>query len=56
MSTARFNDKAQLPGYSGFLANDAVVTGDSGSYSATEHKVGILYKSSRTPSRARRAR
>lgn len=47
VSTTQFNSlKSQLPGYSGFLANDAAVTGGSGSYSATEQKVGILYKSS----------
>ncbi|XYH96259.1 lamin tail domain-containing protein [Sorangium sp. So ce1128] len=46
VSTTQFNSlKSQLPGYSGFLANDAAVTGGSGSYSATEQKVGILYKS-----------
>lgn len=35
---------AELPGYSGFLANDARVTGGSRSYGAREQKVGILYK------------
>ncbi|XXY54016.1 lamin tail domain-containing protein [Sorangium sp. So ce269] len=47
VTTTQFNSlKSQLPGYSGFLANDAAVTGGSGSYGATEQKVGILYKSS----------
>ncbi len=47
VSTTQFNNlKSQLPGYAGFLANDASVTGGSGSYGATEQKVGILYKSS----------
>jgi hypothetical protein len=38
--------EAQLPGYTGFLASESVVTGGSTSYGATEQKVGILYKSS----------
>ncbi|HEX8362630.1 MAG TPA: lamin tail domain-containing protein [Longimicrobium sp.] len=38
--------ESQLTGYTGFLASEAVVTGGSTSYSATEQKVGILYKSS----------
>ena len=35
---------AELPGYSGFLANDARVTGGASSYGASEQKVGILFK------------
>jgi hypothetical protein len=38
--------ESQLPGYTGFLAGESVVTGGSTSYSASEQKVGILYKSS----------
>lgn len=41
--------KAQLPGYSGFLANDvAYVPGGSSWYSGGEQKPGILYDSSVT--------
>ena len=40
------NLESQLPGYTGFLAGEATVTGGSASYGATEQKVGILYKSS----------
>ena len=36
----------QLPGYSGFLANDASVSGGSDSYHQAELKVGLVYKSS----------
>jgi endonuclease/exonuclease/phosphatase family metal-dependent hydrolase len=50
VSTAQFNTlKAQLPGYSGFLANDPIVTNGAAFYSDfnnAEQKVGILYKSS----------
>jgi hypothetical protein len=47
VSNAAFNNlKAQLPGYTGFVSNDAVVTGGSASYSSTEQKVAILYKTS----------
>ena len=46
VSNTSFNSlKSQLPGYAGFVANEAVVTGGSGSYSSTEQKVAILYKS-----------
>jgi endonuclease/exonuclease/phosphatase family metal-dependent hydrolase len=38
--------KSQLTGYSGILANDASVTGGSTWYSASEQKVGLLYKTS----------
>ncbi|HEU4561349.1 MAG TPA: lamin tail domain-containing protein [Longimicrobium sp.] len=38
--------KSQLSGYAGVLANDASVTSGSTYYSATEQKVGLLYKSS----------
>lgn len=40
------NLESQLTGYTGFLAGEATVTGGSASYSASEQKVGILYKSS----------
>jgi endonuclease/exonuclease/phosphatase family metal-dependent hydrolase len=40
------NLESQLPGYTGFLASESVVTGGSSYYSATEQKVGILYRSS----------
>lgn len=47
VSTSSFNSlKSQLPGYSGFLANDAQVIGGATYYSASEQKVGLLYKSS----------
>jgi endonuclease/exonuclease/phosphatase family metal-dependent hydrolase len=36
--------KAQLPGYSGLLANDPIVTQGSSYYTTGEQKVGILYK------------
>ncbi len=38
--------ESQLPGYTGFLASEATVTGGAASYGATEQKVGILYRSS----------
>lgn len=34
----------RLPGYQGFLANDASVSGGSASYSRGELKVGLIYK------------
>ncbi|NUQ73971.1 MAG: lamin tail domain-containing protein [Polyangiaceae bacterium] len=44
-STPSFNTlKSQLPGYSGFLANDPLVTQGSSYYTSSEQKVGILYK------------
>jgi endonuclease/exonuclease/phosphatase family metal-dependent hydrolase len=44
---AAWNDlESQLPGYTGFLASESVVTGGSASYGATEQKVGVLYRSS----------
>jgi endonuclease/exonuclease/phosphatase family metal-dependent hydrolase len=46
--------KAQLPGYDGFLANDARVTSGSTYYAATEQKVGVLFKSSVVTVRAAR--
>jgi len=46
VSTSQFNSlKSQLPGYAGFLANDASVTSGSSYYTSSEQKVGILYKS-----------
>jgi endonuclease/exonuclease/phosphatase family metal-dependent hydrolase len=44
--TAWNNLESQLTGYTGFLASESVVTSGSTYYSATEQKVGILYKSS----------
>ncbi|HYW11220.1 MAG TPA: lamin tail domain-containing protein, partial [Longimicrobium sp.] len=38
--------ESQLPGYTGFLASESLVTGGSASYGATEQKVGVLYRSS----------
>jgi endonuclease/exonuclease/phosphatase family metal-dependent hydrolase len=38
--------ESQLTGYSGFLASESVVSGGSASYSASEQKVGLLYKTS----------
>jgi endonuclease/exonuclease/phosphatase family metal-dependent hydrolase len=38
--------KSQLPGYTGILANDASVTSGSTFYSASEQKVGLLFRSS----------
>jgi endonuclease/exonuclease/phosphatase family metal-dependent hydrolase len=38
--------ESQLPGYTGFLAGESVVTSGSTYYGATEQKVGILYRSS----------
>lgn len=47
VDTAHFNNlKSQLSGYAGFLANDALVTSGASYYSATEQKVGVLYKTS----------
>lgn len=47
VGTSQFNTlKSQLPGYAGFLANDPAVTSGSSFYSASEQKVGILFKSS----------
>jgi endonuclease/exonuclease/phosphatase family metal-dependent hydrolase len=47
VGTSQFNTlKSQLSGYSGFLANDPAVTSGSSFYSASEQKVGILFKSS----------
>lgn len=47
VGTSQFNSlKSALPGYDGFLANDAVVTSGSSFYSASEQKVGILFKTS----------
>ncbi|HEU4881313.1 MAG TPA: lamin tail domain-containing protein [Longimicrobium sp.] len=44
--TAWNNLESQLPGYTGFLAGESVVTSGSTYYASTEQKVGILYKSS----------
>ena len=38
--------ESQLPGYTGFLASESVVTSGSTYYSGTEQRVGILYRSS----------
>lgn len=38
--------KAQLPGYAGVLSNEPAVSGGSGSYTATEQKLALLWKSS----------
>src|SRR5215213_2062370 len=38
--------ESSLTGYTGFLASESVVTSGSTYYSATEQKVGILYRSS----------
>jgi endonuclease/exonuclease/phosphatase family metal-dependent hydrolase len=47
VSTTQFNQLlAQLPGYTGFLANAPTVLNGSSYYSAAEQKVGIVYKSS----------
>jgi endonuclease/exonuclease/phosphatase family metal-dependent hydrolase len=47
VGTTDFNTlKSLLPGYAGFLANDPLVTSGSSFYTATEQKVGILFKSS----------
>lgn len=47
VSQTQFNSlESQLPGYTGFISSEAVVTGGSGSYTATEQKLGILYRSS----------
>jgi endonuclease/exonuclease/phosphatase family metal-dependent hydrolase len=47
VSTTSFNNlKSQLPGYAGFVSNDASVTGGSSWYTSSEQKVGILYKTS----------
>lgn len=50
VDTVEWNQlKAQLPGYSGFLANESFVVNGPAYYSGfsnTEQKVGILYKSS----------
>lgn len=47
VSTTQFNSlKSQLSGYSGFLANDPLVTSGASFYSSSEQKVGILFKSS----------
>lgn len=37
--------EAGLPGYTGVLANDRIVTGGAASYGRKEQKVGILFKS-----------
>ncbi|HVH12538.1 MAG TPA: lamin tail domain-containing protein [Longimicrobium sp.] len=44
--TAWNNLESQLTGYSGFLASESTVTNGSAYYSASEQKVGILYRSS----------
>jgi len=45
VDTTAFNTlKQRLPGYDGFLANDSRVSSGASYYSATEQKVGILYR------------
>jgi endonuclease/exonuclease/phosphatase family metal-dependent hydrolase len=45
VSTPHWNTlKSQLPGYAGFLSNDAIVTQGTSYYTSGEQKVGILYK------------
>jgi endonuclease/exonuclease/phosphatase family metal-dependent hydrolase len=45
VSVSHFNNLlAQLPGYAGLLANDPLVASGSSYYSASEQKVGIIYK------------
>lgn len=47
VGTTEFNTlKSLLPGYSGLLANDPLVTSGSSFYTASEQKVGVLFKSS----------
>lgn len=47
VSTAQFNSlKSQLPGFSGFLANDPLVVNGAAFFTSAEQKVGLLYKSS----------
>ena len=38
--------KAQLPGYAGVLSNEPAVAGGAGSYTATEQKLALLWKTS----------
>ncbi|MCE9670138.1 putative Ig domain-containing protein [Myxococcus stipitatus] len=46
VGTTQFNTlKATLPGYDGFLANNARVSGGAAYYSSTDQKVGVLFKS-----------
>lgn len=40
------NLESQLPGYTGFLAGESIVTSGSTYYGSIEQKVGVLYKSS----------
>lgn len=48
VSTTAFNTLvAGVPGRAGFLANDASVTGGSGSYGSSEQKVGFIYDTSK---------
>jgi endonuclease/exonuclease/phosphatase family metal-dependent hydrolase len=44
--TAFRNLVTQLPGYAGIIANDATVTGGTGSYSANEQKPALVWKTS----------
>ncbi|MET0592857.1 MAG: endonuclease/exonuclease/phosphatase family protein [Polyangiaceae bacterium] len=47
VSTAQFNEvMAKLPGYKGFLSDNALVTEGSQWYTASEQKVGFVYKCS----------
>jgi hypothetical protein len=47
VSNAHFDSlKARLPGYDGFLGNDALVSNGAQFYSASEQKLGFLYKTS----------
>ncbi|HEX2779996.1 MAG TPA: lamin tail domain-containing protein [Gemmatimonadaceae bacterium] len=47
VNQAQWNSlESQLPGYTGFLASESVVANGASYYSATEQKVGILFKTS----------
>lgn len=47
VSNTQFNTMvSQLPGYTGFVANDPMVVNGSAFYSASEQKVALLYKPS----------
>jgi endonuclease/exonuclease/phosphatase family metal-dependent hydrolase len=47
VSAAQFTTlKSSLPGYAGFLSNEASVTSGSSYYTSTEQKLGFLYKTS----------
>ena len=44
VDATEWNSLKSLPGYAGVLSNDAVVTNGSSFYTASEQKVGLLYK------------